>query len=479
MLLDVATRPLLPEEDQKRALHQGLRSRMMTGKWGDDLEKGLNKHITPDRRANWGIAEMSRNPFGSLSRQIGGVLYASPPNPRTIPGGEGLLQSVEATGYWQLMQRVSTDLVGLRENMTRADWTPRNGLVHRTVDPELCHVRSLPEAPDIPVAIEEIQIRTDPATGKPAWCWEVLDVTDLDQPVQKILSADRARDWTVDLLKGPKSGEHYQYRGADERPFIPVEMYHAEKTGKLWDSYYGIEAVLGTITVGVLCTFWVHGVKDGSFATVLLAGGRVVGLEITSPGGARTQVISAEPGSIIEIAPAPEYDGQISAIQLKPGFDPEVLMRAIGMFEAGLAEYAGVSAADLIRTGADPRSGASLSISREGLRNAQARFEPQLRRGDLNMLSISAKVLNRATGSKFPETGYSISYPSLPLSSDEVKSQREDILAKVGAGLLSKVDGFMRLHPGIDRQQAIVELQRIQRENAMFPGPLPAAPFAA
>lgn len=469
--LEPISRPSLPPPEMKRAEHQALRARLLNGHWADDLEKALARHIQPDRRSAWGIPEVSRNPFRSLTTQIGGALYSRPPVVRGPAGSEGLVAAVESAGFWQLQQRLSTDLVGLREGLVRVDWSERGGLLHRVVPCELAHVRAVPEAPDVPTVVEEIQERVDPDSGKPAWCWEILDVTDLEHPLHKILSADRKRDWTAAFLGGPKSGDAYQYRDASGRPYLPVEMYHAERTGRLWDSYYGLEAVLGTLTVGVLLTFWVHGVKDGSFATVLLVGGRVVGLEITSPSGNRTQVISTEPGSIIEVAPVEEYTGQVQAIQLQPGFDPEKLMSAIGMFEGGLAEYAGVSPADLLRTGADPRSGVSLSISREGLRAAQARYEPQLRRGDSGILGLSAKVLNRATSTQYPESGYTLSYPALPLSSEEVKALREDIFAKMSAGLMSKVDAYVRLHPGTTREQAMIELQRIARENALFPGP--------
>ncbi|HYF56570.1 MAG TPA: hypothetical protein VEA41_20115, partial [Salinarimonas sp.] len=327
----------------------------------------------------------------------------------------------------------------------------------------------------VPALIEEIQRRVRPDTRKSVWCWESLDVRDLDNPAHRILSADRKEDLTELFLGSDKSGSNYQYRDATDRPFLPIPMYHAERTGKLWDSFYGLEAVLGTLTVGVLLTFWIHGVKDGSFATVYLVNGRVTGAEIETPEGARQQVISAEPGSVIEVAPI-EEGLQPTVIQVQPGMDPEKLMSAIGMFEAGLAEYAGVSAADLVRTGADPRSGVSLSISREGLRAAQARAAPQLRRGDAELLATAAKVLNRAKGTAYPESGYSPTYPALPLSSAEVAALREDILAKVAAGLESKVDGYMRLHPGTDRDQAIAQLKRIALENAMFPGTAVPAP---
>lgn len=467
------SRPELPPAERPRAEQQALRLRMLNGEWSQDLEAALAKHISSDRRTAWGIPEMSRNPFRSISTQVGGALYQSPPT--TMGGDKELLSRVDDSGYWQLMQRVSTDLVGVREALVRKDYSERGGLLSRPVAPDLVVIRAVPEAPDVPAAVEEMQIRTHPKTKKPAWCWEIIDVTDLDHPRHEILSGNRKEDWTGDLLGGPRSEGNFLYRGMDGAPFYPGVLYHAERTGRLWDPFYGIEAVLGSLTVGVLLTFWVHGVKDGSFATVLLVNGRVAGLEITDPSGTRTQVISAEPGSLIEVAPIQD-DLQPSVIQLQPGFDPEKLMSAIGMFEGGLAQYAGVSNADLLRTGADPRSGASLSISREGLRAAQARHAPLLRRGDLQAISIDARILNRATGTRYAEAGYSISYPALPLSESEVKSQREDILAKTSAGLMSKVDAYIRLHPGLSREDAITELQRIARENAMFPSSTPV-PF--
>lgn len=451
--------------DKKRAEHQGLRSRLLTGLWVDDLERALGRHISPDRRSVWGVPETSRNPYRSICQQVGGVLYRSKPMVWGIPGWEALLAEVDLAGLWSLQQRVSTDLVGLREIPIRVDYSERGGLLYRPVAPDQVVLRSLPEAPDVPVVVEELQLRKNPETKKDEWVWEVLDVEDLDHPRHLIVDGDRKRDVTDLFLSGRQD---YQYLDQSGQPYIPVALYHAERTGHLWDPWFGVEAVLGSLSVGVLLTFWMHGVKDGSFSTVLLINGRISGLETTNAGSkSRANIISTEPGSMVEVSPI-EEGLQPSAIQLRPGFEPHTLIEAISSFESGLAEYAGVSPSDLIRTHADPRSGVSLSISREGLRDAQARYEPQLRRGDLELLNITAKVLNRATGSNHPEDGYQIAYPSLPLSTDEVRSQREDVMAKMGAGLMSRVDAYMALHPGLTREQAITELLRIQRESALF-----------
>lgn len=469
--------PLMATDwDNKRCEHLALRSRMLSGRWLPDLERALNKHISPDRRAQWGLPEPSRNPFASVTKQLGGVLYTQPPAISGNGADQKLLGPVADAGLWNLMQRFSTDLVGLRENVMRVDGSPAHPLQYRRVAPWLSRAEASIEQPDVPTLLQEAQVRAHPDNGKPTWVWETLDVRDPDAPIHTIVSGDRKQDWTTHYLGGPRFSHAYQYRltqGPDKGwPYIPAVLYHAERTGELWDSWYGVEAVLGSLTTGVLLTFWVHGVKDGSFATVLLVGGTVAGLEIKGPGGqSRRQVISAEPGSLIEVAPM-EEGVQPTAIQLRPGFEPDKLMSAISMFEGGLAEYAGVSPADLVRTGADPRSGISLTVSREGLRAAQARFEPQLRRGDQQLLAVSARVINQQAGTRFAENpgDYALSYPSLPLSAGELQSVRSDIREKVEMGLMSKVDAYIKLHPGTPREQAIAELRRIQSENAMFPG---------
>jgi len=460
-------RPRLPGKDnQRRAEHQSLRMRLLRGRWAEDLEQALRMHVREDRLGVWGIGEMSRNPFRSISSQVGGALYHAPGQLRGPTGTEDLASAMERAGYWQVMQRQSTDLVGLRDVIMRIDWTERGGLLYRPIDNDAVVVYALPEAPDVPVKVEELQLRHKPGKPEePAWCWEILDITDLDNPVHQILSADRKEDWSVLLEREDGEGYPYVYEGV---PFLPVVMHHAERTGELWDTYYGVETVLGTLTVAVLLTFWVHGFKDGSFATVLLINGTVRDVEIEGVDGSRRKLISTEPGSIVEVGPIDEGAGQPTAVQLQPGFDPEKAMMAIGDFGQGLAEYAGVSPADLVRTGADPRSGVSLSISREGLRDAQRRMGPQLRRGDLEASTITAKVLNVFAGASLPVEGFSLSYPSLPLSAGERKAQTDDYISKIDAGLMSPVDAYMNLHPGTTREDAKTELARIRREKAEF-----------
>ena len=94
----------MPDCDAERAKHNALRARMLSGGWAQDIEEALARHIRPERRAAWGVAEMSRNPFRSLASQVGGALYESPPELRTAAGSEGLGALIEGAGLWQIQQ---------------------------------------------------------------------------------------------------------------------------------------------------------------------------------------------------------------------------------------------------------------------------------------------------------------------------------------------------------------------------------------
>lgn len=474
--------PMPTPLDRKRSEHQGLRERMLSGQWLKDMEQALARHFPAERRPYLGPPEISRNPFRSVTSQVGGVLYREPPEVQGDAGSEVTAAQAKAAGLWPLMQNASTDLVGLRELPVRVSWSKRGGLLYRPISPADCWAKASPDAPDVPMLVAERQIRDVPGkSGESQWVWEVLSIEDEDQPFHYVTDADGKRDLTGDYLRNPDgsplinaSGSEYKYRGADGRPFIPIQFRHAERTGRLWNPWFGLEAVLGSLTVGVLMTFWVHGIRDGSFYSVLLINGRIGGVETHDQGQPeRSDTIYVEPGSYQEVGPLdPDQTTPPSAVQIRPGFDPLQMIEAISSFEGGLAEYAGVSPSDLIRTHADPRSGISLTVSREGLRAAQARAMPQLARDDAGLMEITAKVLNRCEGLGLPETGYQVTYTTIPLSGQEQRDLREDITEKMDRGLLSVVDAYQRMHPGMERETAIEELARIRDDNQRHgPGP--------
>jgi hypothetical protein len=77
-------------------------------------------------------------------------------------------------------------------------------------------------------------------------------------------------------------------------------------------------------------------------------------------------------------------------------------------------------------------------------------------------------IINRFLGGNLPENGYRIQYAQLPKSAEEIKAEREDILAKLSAGLISPVQAMQIMYPGIDDDQAREMLLKIKRERAEY-----------
>ena len=118
-----------------------------------------------------------------------------------------------------------------------------------------------------------------------------------------------------------------------------------------------------------------------------------------------------------------------------------------------------------LRMGGTARSGYAIALSNEGKRAAARRYAPIFRRSDEQLMSVSATLYNRATGSNLPEYGYQIVYRDLPLSPEELQARRQNVIELMGAGLLSRSRAYMELNPGLTETSAAAELARIDAER--------------
>jgi hypothetical protein len=268
------------------------------------------------------------------------------------------------------------------------------------------------------------------------------------------------------------SGDLYMYRYKDGSPFIPCVLYHVRPLS-LWSSGRLVEMQSAALETSVLWTYWRHCVQTSVHAQRNVAGLRPRGVQPLDAGKSdMNQYIDEDPSSVtlydVETA---EDDSAVQPMhwQWRPAVDPAVLEKAIASFTGRLSAHAGIPASDIMRTSSgDAQSGYAISISNAGLRRIQAKLEPQLRRGDLQTLGKIAAVSNRAGGTAYPESGYTISYPALPKSPEELTAELEYINGKIAAGLMSRIDGLMRQHPGLSRQQAIDMARRIDDEQARY-----------
>jgi hypothetical protein len=130
-----------------------------------------------------------------------------------------------------------------------------------------------------------------------------------------------------------------------------------------------------------------------------------------------------------------------------------------------LAQDAGVSPADIQRMGGTARSGYAIALSNEGKRDQQRRFAPSFREADERLVMTTAILLNRATGSDYPESGYSVSYRAIPLSGQEMEARRRHALEMLEAGLMSRVEAIRLFDDGMSEQDAVAVLAEIDMLN--------------
>jgi len=472
--------PPMPHDPSEAARweHTRLRRRMLYGAWREDLDRRIALAIGAVRREAWGIPDLSSNVFRSSMTSMS-VLYDRRPKVHHSDqnSADELSKYVIDAGLWPLMQRVQRDTLGMREMFVRVDVMPDRDdpgsaeVNYRPIPPDMVLAYAHPEHPDEPVEVREMRLRRD-KHGKPRWTWDVLSVVDLDMPFYRVISAgdNGGEDLSAEYLgvEGGLVGEAYPYRYSDGRPFLPLVLHHAAKTGMLFDPYEASELVEGSLNVSVFWSMFGHVIRQASWPQRYAVGVRVPSAVIDGDQDAtiRESVIP-DPATVLLFEPSDEgVSPQIN--QWDAGADPQALQEAISLYERRLAAFAGISPADVQRVAGDPRSGFALAISREAARESQRRYEPVFSPIDEELLGITAAMINRTIGSSLPEDDYRVAYESLPPSAEERQGEREHILGLIQAGLLDRVEAYRQLHPGLSRADAEEALASISAINARY-----------
>ena len=487
----IPNRPNMPTvEDENRALESAKRRRMLEGTWEQDLLNTMSEHLNPGRMESWGPPDMSSNLLQNITRELSKLYHETPTvtagetDITILTGREGLLQPL-----WALMQRGQQTILALRESFIRIDYIPpgeiseKASLQYRLVTPDYVYAQSHPSSPDIPVYYQEYRLRVfkdkNTVTGKDKdpeliWTVDVFDLRNTKKPVFKICKVEQdgsiGRDITKHFLGvATLKGDKYPYRYSTGYPFIPVILYHAEKTGKLFNTYDKKSLVSGTENVALLYSFWLHICKSASYEQRYVAGLSLQGLNAVDQDlPARRAEIATDPSSILVFQQDPDaMSGQPLIGSFSPTVNPTDFMTAVHAYERRVAASFSISAS-LLRESGDPRSGYSLSISRDGQRQAQRNQAPQFRLHDTETCKKVAAMANRFMGTSLPEEGYRIQYAPIPLSSAESKEQRQNILELMKAGLMSPIQAYQILNPDTDELQAEIALEKIRVEKQKY-----------
>lgn len=442
--------PAPPDQDDvNRWTHTRLRRRMLTGRWADDLLERVKDAVGTSRAIGWGRVDLSSNPFKAVCSQLA-CLYDRPPTVthQGSPESAATVQAaLEGAGWVSMAQRVQRDTLGLREMLIRADVVVGEldgvaRLLLRPVTPDRVIAEGSPDAPDVPIRVEELRRRL--VGGVEVWTWEVWDARDGGS--RKVLSADRKTDLTSELgLDGP-----YPYLDNKSRPMLPYVLHHAERTGALWNPFEALELVEGTLQAGINWSHHAHVMSAASWPQRYGLDVAVAGRQDLSggPGGDSdsVQTIEADPAVVVMFRAA-EGSATPSLGQWGAGADVDAMAAAAERYDARVASSAAMAGSDLIRSTGDARSGYALAVSRESKREASARYEPVFGRSDAMLCRLVAVQLNahREPGEQLVEGGYRIRYEALPLSADERRSILDEVVELLDRGLISRQGAQRRL----------------------------------
>jgi hypothetical protein len=459
--------------DAQRWQESRRRRRLLEGMWGVDLEHRIRLHFGIVRRMILGPKSKSRNLYRRLVTELS-VLYRTPPKVANRYGGADALLAPDGmlarSGIWPQMRSVQTYALGVREEAVRVEFDPITCRpAYRQVHADNLCGRSRALDPGVPVELREL--RWYELEGRGRWAWDILSVEDPDRPFYRIeevrVDGREGQDITRLVLGREVSGDAYPYRWTQGprrgQPFLPYVLYHADISSQLFDPYSWIELADAALDVAAAWTWWGHLLFKASWPQRYGIDVYVEGMiPEETDGGLRTEV-PADASSLIHLRTrSGAVNPQVG--QWQPSADILSTAQAIGLFERGCSDIAGIDAAHIVRESSDAWSGAALSISRDGKREAQALYQPQFEPRDIELLEKSAALVNlsETLAAPLPEEGYRVLYAPIGLAYQELEQRRRHHTELIEKGRMSVVEAYQEEHPGMtadEAKQALVDAQ--------------------
>lgn len=476
-----ASHPLPASEgDIARVEEQARRWRILNECWAQDAFDREADFFDQQLRDSMPTPELSRNPALMIFRQTS-TLYDTEGDVSAKGAKPEDLERLDLPLLWAQSQERALYTEAINECVTRADWLDADGdgegrIAYRVIPPHLIHhARTDHDDSSRLVYVEEVRwldVGEAPSTtaadgtvteGRPAFCGWVVEAWDLRAETMTRTFYKDATTRTESRTE-PWPAAYYDTAG---KPIMPYILYHRMVGGDTWSPMPGRGVFWGTLTTACLWTFWLFGFRDVSYDQRALLDGTIQGMSPANADPLSAQRVLIDPRVVLQIKSDGEKQAKLS--QWSKTVDLKASGESIEQFMAGLAMYAGVSPSD-ITLGSSQKSGYSIVVSRDGQRKARRRQMVPSRIGDRLLLCTAARLLNRHAGTKLPTEAedWSIVYAPVEMSAEERKTLTEEVIARLDAGLLSPVDAYRELNPGVSDEGATAALADIAQSRALL-----------
>ena len=468
LLADLPAPPPDSPATGERWRESAKRYAMLSGSWYAYLrEEFVRWFPNSQTQAQIGRVDTTKNMARGVISQLS-TLYDEEPHVLhdDVEAAQAMAKLCDEAGLWQLQRMHQQYVIGQREGAVRVFCDYLGRVRFRQVPAHLLHAVARPDNPDEPVTIYEYRPRR---VGKDViWTRELWDVSDPGFPQWRIENEQGVNITREIAGSAGLVGLAYPYRDDNGVPVLPYGFYHAQRTGRLFDAFYGSELFQGSLMVAVLWSFWSSIVRDSSWPQRYAVDVHIGGTTVDNRDPSGGPYVALNPAALLQMQRRADGTPQIG--QWAPGGDPLTLGDAIRAYASDLAVEFDVSPADVSRRHADARSGYAIEITRDGQRHAQRRYLPGFRRADRFLLAVTAAVAKAhgvAGAEALPTSGYDLHYPGLPLSLEERRVQAEENAALQSQGLASPVQLYAKIY-GVSEEEARIKLRQIKRDLFEF-----------
>lgn len=441
------------KEDAKRIESTRLRRRMLEGNWESDIIQYMSSHLDASRQESWGVPSQSVNLFKSVVQQLS-VIYFNEPvitNDLFTTESEEYLKSLKI--FSKAVQH-SQNVIGLRESFYRVFYNGTQVDV-RLVTPDYICAKAADRDPNKLVRIEELVKKE--YMEEDIWVWECWDIEYI--PQLRIYSQDKSEDLTEYFV-----GTQFEYPYINPitgEAFLPYVIYHAQDKGEVFDACGWHELVYGTLELALLWSFFIHVVKDASWAQKYGVDVSLAGLSPSESG--KRQTISTDPASILMFTSKDERTGGLSSFQ--NSVDIKGLSDSILEYAQTVIKNIGLGSTQSQQISS--QSGIAIQLTQDVLRQQTKRFINGFEAGDIEMLSKVGLISNLFASENvplLPIDSYKIRYPGLSLSQGEISEILNYYTPLIEMGVKSKVD-LLQAIEGLTREEAVEKLKQNRADN--------------